>query len=107
MRQTWRTFFIKEELTPSTFSVQTNGKYTHFWGIIQEDFMFLLKWKIGLKAKARIIYALARKNGVPVSTILALEKGGKRLNTINKLLGALGYCIVIEKLIKPFKKQRL
>lgn len=48
------------------------------------------------------VYALARKSGVPVSTILALEKGGKRLNTINKLLGALGYQIVIEKLIKPF-----
>lgn len=34
--------FIKEELTPSTFSVQINGKNTHFWGITQEDFMYYL-----------------------------------------------------------------
>lgn len=35
-------FFIKEELTPSKFCIQTNGKYTHFWGIKQEDFMYYL-----------------------------------------------------------------
>jgi transcriptional regulator with XRE-family HTH domain len=43
------------------------------------------------------IYALAKKSGVPASTIMALEKGGKRLKTINKLIDALGYKLVIEK----------
>jgi hypothetical protein len=34
--------FIKEELTPFTFSIQISGKNTHFWGITQEDFMYYL-----------------------------------------------------------------